>query len=152
MSVESLLDVGKDIVDVLDTDGETDRTLLDALDSELLFGILGVSRGSRVDSKGLNVSYVSKEREDLELIDELLSFLSAALDLESEDDSAAVRIVLLVKSLLGRIGRYRRVIYLCNLGVVIEELYYLKSILYVTLYSKGKCLKSLKEYESVYGR
>ena len=102
-----------------------------------------------MDCKRLNVSYVSKKREDLELVDELLSFLSAALDLERKDSSASVGIILLVKCLLAGIRRCCRVIYLLYLRVVLKELYYLKCILCVTLNSEGKCLKTLKEYEGM---
>ena len=53
-----------------------------------------------MDSKALYVCNVCKEREYLEVIDELLSIFFCALDLKCEDRAAAVREVLVVKFLL----------------------------------------------------
>ena len=65
--------------------------------------------GSRVDNEGLHVCDVCEQRENFESVDERLCFLSAALDVEREDGSAAVREILLIK-LVVRAVRQRRMV------------------------------------------
>lgn len=48
---ESLIEVGDDVIDVLDTDGETDEVLGEVSGLELLLGELGVGGGGGVDDE-----------------------------------------------------------------------------------------------------
>ena len=56
-----------------------------------------------MDCQGLHICYVGKQREQLQLIDEILCLLCITLDLKGKDRTAAIRKILLVKLLLLRI-------------------------------------------------
>ena len=51
------------------------------------------------------VGNVSEKREDLQIVDKLLGFFLAALDLEGKNRTAAVREILVVQLLVRRIGK-----------------------------------------------
>ena len=114
---EASLEVGDDVVDVLGADGQADGVLVDLLLGQLLIGQLAVSGGSRVDDQTLDVGHICQQREDLQVVDELECFLTAALDVEGEDGSAAVGEVLLIQGVVGVI-RQRGMVDLLDLGMV----------------------------------
>ena len=117
---------------------------MDTLILELLSGQLRVRGGSRVDDQALDVCNVREQGEDLELVDELERCVLAALDVEGEDGSAAVREILLIK-LVVRAVRQRRMVDAFDLRVLGEEIDNLQRVLYMTLYSQGQCFQSLQE-------
>ena len=88
-SCKAVLEVSNDIVDMLRTDGQTDGVLIDLLLGQLLVVQLAVGGGSRVNDKALDVSDVCQQGEDLQVVDELEGFLTAALDLERGRDGRA---------------------------------------------------------------
>ena len=88
---ETGFEVGDDIVDVLGADGQADGVLIDLLLGQLLVVQLAVGGGSRVDDKALYVGDIGQKGEDLQVVDELEGFLTAALDIKGKDGSAAVR-------------------------------------------------------------
>ena len=98
--LECLLQIGDQVVGILGTDGQADGVLVDALVQQFLLAELAVGGGGRVDDQALNVSNVSQQAEDLQVVDERMSFLHTALDLESEDGSTAVGEVLLVQRMI----------------------------------------------------
>ena len=106
---------------MLGADGEANGVRLDALLCELFFVELRVCGGSRVDNEGLHVCDVCEQRENFESVDERLCFLSAALDVEREDGSAAVREILLIK-LVVRAVRQRRMVDAFDFRVLGEEI------------------------------
>ena len=121
---------------------------MDTLILELLSGQLRVRGGSRVDDQALDVCNVREQREDLELVDELERCVLAALDVEGEDGSAAVREVLLVQSVI-RVLRQRRMINVLDLRMVLEEFNDLFGVLDMALDAQRQRLGALQEQESV---
>ena len=81
---KGLLQVPNDVLGVLGTDGKTDRGGRDVLLGELLGRELGVRGGSRVHDERLDVGHVGKQREDLQVVDELPGSLLATLNLKGE--------------------------------------------------------------------
>ena len=104
-SLERLVEIVDDIVDMLRTDGQANCRRRDAGSGKLLLVHLGMRRRSRVNDKGFDIGHICQQAEDLEVVDELLGSLSAALDLERENRDAAVREVLLVELMIRRFGR-----------------------------------------------
>ena len=70
---------------MLGADRQPDRVAVDVLGSKLLVRQLAVGRGRRVDDKGLHVRHIGKQGEDLQVVDEDVGLLLAALDVEGED-------------------------------------------------------------------
>ena len=133
---------------MLGADREANGVRLDALLCELFFVELRVRGGSRVDDEGLHVCDVCEQRENFESIDERLCFLSAALDVEREDGSAAVREILLIK-LVVRAVRQRRMVDAFDLRVLGKEIDNLQRVLYVALNAQRERFKTLQEQECV---
>ena len=73
--LECLLQIGDQVVGILGTDGQADGVLVDALVQQFLLAELAVGGGGRVDDQALNVSNVSQQAEDLQVVDERMSFL-----------------------------------------------------------------------------
>ena len=121
---------------------------MDTLILELLSGQLRVRGGSRVDDQALDVCNVCEQREDLELVDELERCILAALDVEGEDGSAAVREVLLVQSVI-RVLRQRRMVDVLDLRMVLEEFNDLLGVLDMALDAQGQGLGALEQQECV---
>ena len=142
---KSTLKIRDDIVDVLCTDGQTDRGRLDACIQKFFLGKLGVCRGSRVDNQRLDVSNVSQEREQFEILSELSCLISCSLQFESEDRTCALREVAVIKRFLRRIDR--RMVDLFYLRMILQEVNDLQGILYMTLNTERQCLKALQEQE-----
>ena len=101
-----------------------------------------------MDYKALNVGYVGKKGEYLQCIDECPRLLLAAADVKCEDGAAAVREILLVKSVIRMIGK-RRMIYLHNLRMMAQILNNLSCVLGMTLNTKRQRLNTLKKQECV---
>ena len=89
-SGKAFFQIGNDVVDVLGADREPDRIGVDVLIVQLLWAELGVGGGGRVDHQALHVRHVGQQGEDLQSVDEGVSLLDAALDVEGEDGRAAV--------------------------------------------------------------
>lgn len=60
--LEAAFEVLDDVVDVLQSDGQADGALVDALVLELLQRLLGVRGGGRVDDQRLHVGHVRQQR------------------------------------------------------------------------------------------
>lgn len=84
---ESLVEIGEDVVDVFDADGESNQLGRDACRALLVLGELGMSSRGRLDRKGFRVADVGEVFEKLEGIDEFRAGRSTALD--AEDDHRA---------------------------------------------------------------
>src|ERR1700759_1565693 len=63
--VQGLVDVGDDVVDVLDADGGADRLRPDTGLHQLLVGQLAVGGGGRMDGQGLGVSQIEQPLDEL---------------------------------------------------------------------------------------
>ena len=84
-SLESLIEICNDVIDILGADRQTDRVGEDALFHELRSVQLRVSGACRVDHERFYVRHVREQGEELQIIDELLRFRLASLDAEGED-------------------------------------------------------------------
>ena len=98
--LECFFKVEENVVDMLRADRQTDSVGLDTLFNKLFFVKLGMCGGSRVYSKALYVRNVGKEREYLQVVDELLCVVLGTLYLKGEDRAAAIGEILVVKTLL----------------------------------------------------
>ena len=79
-----MVEIGEDVVDVFDADGESDELGRNAGGKQLLLAELRVGGGRRVDRERLCVADVGEVFEELEGVDEFCSRRGTALD--AEDD------------------------------------------------------------------
>ena len=77
---KSLFQIGKNIVDMLGADGQADGVGHDALIQQLLGSQLGVGGGCGMNHQGLHIGNIGKQREDFQIVDELVRLLLAALN------------------------------------------------------------------------
>ena len=146
--LEGLIEIVNDIIDVLRADGQANRRRRDAGCSELLLVHLGVRRRSRMDDERLDVGNIGQQAEYLQVVDELLGRLSAALDLERENRDAAIREVLLVELMI-RMVRHSRVIDLLDMRVLSEVVDNLECVLDVALDAQRQRLRALQQQEGI---
>src|SRR5690606_16152538 len=92
---QALLDVGEDVVDVLETDGQAHEARAHAGAGEGRLVELGVGRRGRVDDERADVTDVRDVRVELQRVDEGDARLVAAGELEGEDGAGALGGVLL---------------------------------------------------------
>ena len=102
-----------------------------------------------VDDQRLHVGHVGKEGEDLQRINELEGFVLAALDLEGEDGSTAVREVFLIGCVVG-VVRQGRMVNLGHLGVLGKVVHDLQRIGHVPLDAQGERFQALEEDETAH--
>ena len=96
-SLEGLIEICNDVIDILGADRQTDRIGEDALFHELRSVQLRVSGACRVDHERFYVRYVREQGEELQIIDELLCLGFTALDAESEDGTRTVREIFIIE-------------------------------------------------------
>lgn len=101
-----------------------------------------------MDDERLDVGDIGQQAEDLQVVDELLGRLSAALDLERENRDAAIREVLLVE-LMVRMVRKSRVIDLLDMRVLGEVVDDLECVLNVALDTQRQRLRALQQQEGI---
>ena len=92
-------------------------------------------RARGVDHKRLHVSDIREEREDREVVDELLCRLRVALYLEREDRTASVREILLIER-MARLRLQRRVMDSLNLRIFVQIIDDLERVLDMALDSQ----------------
>ena len=86
---ERLVEVGDQVVDVLDADREPDQSSGHAGGHELVGGQLGVGRGGVVDRQRLGVADVGQVAEQLQRLDEPRAALAAGLQPEGHQAAVA---------------------------------------------------------------
>ena len=94
---EALLQICQNVVDMLDTDRQTNGGRCDAGCQQFFLSHLRMGRRCRMDHQRFHVCDVCQQREDLQGFCELLCLLLGAVQFESEDRCTAVRIVLVVQ-------------------------------------------------------
>ena len=92
---ETLLEIGEDVVDSLDTHGEAHQAGRDTRLELLLRGELAVRRRRRVDDQRAYVADVGDVTVQRQRIDEPLARVDAAGDLEADDGALSARCELL---------------------------------------------------------
>lgn len=105
-------------------------------------------RARGVDHKRLHVSDIREERENREVVDELLRRLRVALYLKREDRTASVREILLIER-MARLRLKRRVMDSLNLRIFVQIIDDLERVLDMALDPQRKGLEPLKEQERV---
>jgi hypothetical protein len=83
--LQGLIDVGQDVVDVLEAYRQPDEVGRYASGELLLCRELLVRGGGRVDGQAARVAHVRDVRDQLQCIDELAALFGAALDAEAEN-------------------------------------------------------------------
>ena len=132
---KGLTQVGKQIFNVLGTNGKTDGRLCDALFCQFLVVELGVCRTGRVDDQRFDIGYIGQQGEYLQVVDEAVRFCTSALDFKREDGAGSFGKIFLIKgweSVLRKGG----VVDLFHFRMMLQEVYYLQRILYVAFYSE----------------
>ena len=108
-SIQRLIKISDDIVDMLRADREADGAGRDVLLRQFLVVQLTM-RGRRwMNDEALDVRNIRQQGEDLEIIAELLRRLAAALDLDGKDRCAAVREIALIKRMIRMIRNARMI-------------------------------------------
>ena len=92
---ERLLKVGDDVLDILDTDGQTDEVGGDAGFDKLLVGELAVGRVSGMQHASVRVRDMGRDDGDLELLHKGFSSLASTPDAKGDNAAGAVRQILL---------------------------------------------------------
>ena len=101
-----------------------------------------------MDDERLDVRDIGQQAEYLQVVDELLGRLSAALDLERENRDAAIREVLLVELMIRMIRESRMIDFrdMRVLGKVVDDL---ERVLNVTLNAQRQRLRTLQQQEGI---
>ena len=105
---------------------------MDALLLKLFLVELRMSGGSGMDNQALYVRNVRQKREYLKMVDKLLGSLCAALDVEGEDGTGAVREVTVVQLFIAAFGE-RGMVDALDQRMVLEVIDDLQRVLYMAL-------------------
>ena len=100
LSSQCLIQVGKDILDVLDTDRKTNLLGSHAAGGELVVGELAVGGGGGVEGAGAGVGHVHHDIKELQIVEESTSRLAAALDAHGNDTASALGEIFLCELIL----------------------------------------------------
>ena len=92
--------------------------------------------------KALGIGNISKQRENVQIVDKLMGFFLAAFNFKGEDRTAAIREIFLIQLIVGMLGK-RRVIDLFDLRVVCKKFNNLFCVLCVTLQTKRQGFNAL---------
>ena len=94
---KGLTQVGKQIFNVLGSDGKTDGRLCDALFCQFLVVELGVGRTGRVDDQRFDIGYIGQQGEYLQMVDEAVCFCAFALDFKCKDGAGTFWEIFLIE-------------------------------------------------------
>ena len=101
--LECLLKICDDIIDMFGADGQADGVWPDALIQQFFRRVLRVRGGCRMDNQRFDIGHIGQQREKFQMINPIPGVTLVSLQIESEDRSAVVRIILLIQLLLFRI-------------------------------------------------
>ena len=118
--VESLLEVGDDVLVIFETDAEADETRCNAGGLELILGIGRVGHGGGMLNESFGIAEGDGDGHELEGVDELCTGRTAALDLKRYH--AAKVLHLLCSDIVADMRHKAGVVDLLDCGVSIEEL------------------------------
>ena len=149
--LKSLIEVGEDVVDVLDAYGEADEFGFDASRELLFCGELGVSCGCWMDRERLGISEVGDVGEHFQRVDELGSRFGSTFDSEDHDTATFSAEILLVLGKLGVVFETREADPL-DLRVVLKILGDREGVFAVTVHAERKSFDALEELPRVIGR
>ena len=115
-ALEGLLQVGNDVLGVLQTNGQAHGVGVNALIALLGLVQLGMGGAGGMDDQALGVGHVGQQAEQLQPVNEGLGLFGAAFDADGEDGTGAVGEVGLVQALLLGIGAQGRMADALHLG------------------------------------
>lgn len=148
---ESLIKVSDDVLSVLDADGKAHGTGSDAGLELLSGGHLGVRGRGRMDDKALGIGHVGEQGEKLQAVHKFHGCLSAALQVDEEDGSRALREIALIEGVVRGI-RQRRMMDFLHERAGLQIIDDLQGVLHMPLHAQGQGLESLQDEETVEGR
>lgn len=149
--LQSLIEIGYNVVDVFDADGEADEFGADAA-CQLLFSVeLGVGGGGRVDGEGFGVAEVGNVGEHLEGVDEFGTSFGSAFDAEDDDAAAFAAEVFLVLGVFGIVFEAGEADPF-DTGVIFEMLGDGEGVFAMALHAEREGFDALEELPGVIGR
>ena len=93
--MQRLVDIGNNILHILDADRKPDEIGGDAGGNLLLLAQLLVGRGSRMNDQRFGIADIGQMRKQLHVVDELLARLDSPLDAETDDCACPFRQIFL---------------------------------------------------------
>ena len=104
-----------------------------------------------MNDQTLDVRNIGQQGENFQIVNELMGFLHAALDLKGEDGCAAVGEILLIQGVIRVVGQ-GGMVHMLHLRMVREELHHLLCVLGMALQAQGQRLNALQQQEGREGR
>lgn len=147
--VESLLEVGDNVLVVFEADAETDETGCDAGGLELILGVGRVGHGGGMLDESFCIAEGNGDGHELEGVDELCTGRTAALDFER--NHAAEVLHLLCGDIVADMRHKAGVVDLLDCGVSVEELSDLLCIGAVLLHTDLKGLETAENKKRTEG-
>ena len=126
-------------------DGQADGVWPDALVQQFFRRVLRMRGGCRMDNQRFDIGHIGQQREKFQMINPIPGVTLVSLQIESEDRSAVVRIILLIQLLLFRIPGNGRMTDILNFRAALEILQNFLCIFYLSLHAKTQCFKPLQE-------
>src|SRR4029453_4315327 len=149
-SAEGLVEVGQDVVRVLEPDREPHQVLGHTGGALLVRLELLVGGGRRVDDQRARIADVGQEAEELHPVDERLSLGEAALHPERDQASEAA-LEVLPRQRVRRVLLETRVANPGHAGVLLEPAGHLERVLRVTAHAQVQGLQTVDEGVRVEG-
>jgi len=146
--LKSLFQVRNNIVDMLGSDGKTDRVRLDPLIEQFLRTKLGVCRAGRMDDQGFHIRHIGKQRENLEFVDEGFCSVRITFDFKGENRTGSVGVILLIQYMVGMAPECGMV-HRFDLRVLREIVDHFERIGHMAFDAEGQRLKALQEQEGM---
>ena len=135
--VHRLLEIGDDVVGVLDAAAQTHQVDADPGLLQLLLGELAVRGAGRIQRAAAGIGHMRGDRDHLEVVEQRGDLVAAAGHAEGDHAAGAVRHVLLgglVVLVAGQAGE----LHPADARIVIEELGHLLRVLAVALHAHGQ--------------
>ncbi len=108
-----------------------------------------MGRRGRVYHEALDISHVSQQREELQVVDELPGRVFPAFYLESEYGAASVREIFLVEGMVW-MRFYGRVVDFLHFRIILKIFHDLQGVFCMAFDSERQGLKALDEYPCAY--
>ena len=108
---ECLLQILNYIINMLRADGQTDRVGPDALLCQFLLVELGMGGGCRMNHQTLHIRHVGQQREQFQVVYEVLGLAGIPLDLKGKYGTAPIGKILPIQRLLLWIIGHGRMMY-----------------------------------------
>ena len=138
---ECLIQVGDDVLHVLDAYRETDEVFAQVCVGQLFGRKLAVGGRRRVDDERLRIAHVGEQRVELDVVDDRQARLASALHAKDECSAVAVR-EQAASELVTRIVFQARVAHPAHLGVIVQEARHSERVVGVALHAQREGLEA----------